>query len=102
MKQKSKYVIKVGGVDYSLISDEPYEYVIKIADFVNERVEKLKKQSTKMSNQMAAVLACINITDEYFKVKKTEDELIRNVVEYTDKIEKLELELAELKEKNNR
>ena len=100
MKQKSKYIIKIGDVDYSLISDEPYEYVIKIADFVNEKVDKLKKQSTKMSNQMAAVLACINITDEYFKLKRTEDELIRNVVEYTDKIEKLEMELAELKEKN--
>ncbi|MBE7027437.1 MAG: cell division protein ZapA [Ruminococcaceae bacterium] len=101
MKQKSKYAIKIGGLDYSLVSDEPYEYVIKIADFVNEKVEKLKKQSTKMSNQMALALACINITDEYFKVKKTEDELIRNVVEYTDKIEKLELELAALKEKYN-
>ena len=100
MKQKSKYVIKIGDVDYSLISDEPYEYVIKISDYVNEKVDKLKKQSTKMSNQMAAVLACINITDEYFKLKKTEDELIRNVVEYTDKIEKLEMEIAELKEKS--
>ena len=49
---------------------------------------------------MATVLSCINICDEYFKLKKTEDELIRNVVEYTDKIEKLEMEIAELKEKS--
>lgn len=101
VKQKSKYVIKIGDVEYSLISDEPYEYVLKIADYVNEKVDKIKKQSTKISNQMAAVLACVNITDEYFKLRKTEDELIKNVVEYTDKIEKLEIELAELKEKNN-
>ena len=99
MRQKSNYVIKIGDVDYSLISDEPYEYVMKIANFVDERVDKLKKQSSKMSNQMAAVMACINITDEYFKLKRTEDELIRNVVEYTDKIEKLEMEIAALKEK---
>ena len=66
---------------------------------VNEKVDKLKKQSSKMSNQMAAVLSCINIADEYFKLKKTEDELIKNVVEYTDKIEKLELELANLRGK---
>lgn len=101
MGQKSKYVIKIGDVDYSLISDESYDYVMKIANFVDEKVDKLKKQSSKMSNQMAAVMACINITDEYFKLKKTEDELIRNVVEYTDKIEKLEMEIAALKEKNN-
>ena len=101
MGQKSKYVIKIGDVDYSLISDESYEYVMKIVDFVDERIDKLKKQSSKMSNQMAAVMACINITDEYFKLKKTEDELIRNVVEYTDKIEKLEMEIAALKEKND-
>lgn len=101
MGQKSKYVVNIGDVEYSLISDEPYEYVKKIADFVNEKVVKLKKQSSAMSNQMAAVMTCINIADEYFRLKKTEDELIKNVVEYTDKIEKLELELADLKEKYN-
>ena len=101
MVQKSKYVIKIGDVDYTLISDEPYEYVMKITEFVNEKVDRFKKQSSKMSNQMAAVMSCINIADEYFKLKKTEDELIKNVVEYTDKIEKLEIELAALKEKNN-
>ena len=101
MKQKSKYVIKIGDIDYSIISDEPYEYVMKIAGFVDEKVDKFKKQSSKMSNQMAAILACINITDEYFKLKKTEDELIKNVIEYTDKIEKLELEIASLKENKN-
>jgi len=102
MSQKNKYVIKIGDVDYNLISDEPYEYVMKIAEYVDEKVDKLKKQSSKMSNQMAAVLSCINIADEYFKLKKTEDELIRNVVEYTDKIEKLELELSALKEKQGK
>lgn len=100
MENKSKYVVKIGDVDYQIVSDEPYDYVMKIAEFVNEKVDRLKKQSSKMSNQMAAVLSCINIADEYFKLKKTEDELIKNVVEYTDKIEKLEIELAALKEKN--
>lgn len=99
MGQKSKYLIKIGDVDYYLLSDEPYEYVMKVADYVNGKIDNLKKQSSKMSNQMATVLSCINITDEFFKLKKTEDELIKNVVEYTDKIEKLEMELAELKEK---
>lgn len=102
MSQKSKYVIKIGDVDYSIISDEPYEYVLKIADYVNEKVDNLKKQSTKISNQMAAVLSCINIADEYFKLKKTEDELIKNVVEYTDKIEKLEFELSALRQKQDK
>lgn len=99
MDKRVKYVIKIGDVDYTLVTDEPYEYVMKIADYVNEKVDKLKKQSSKMSNQMATVLSCINICDEYFKLKKTEDELIKNVVEYTDKIEKLELELSALKAK---
>lgn len=100
MDKKAKYVVKIGDVDYSILSDEPYEYVMKIADFVNERVDKIKKQSVRISTSMAAVLTAINITDDYFKLKRTEDELIKNVVEYTDKIEKLELEIESLKQRN--
>jgi cell division protein ZapA len=54
-------------------ADDP-RYVQKVADFVNEKIFNLQKKTNSVSSLNLAILAALNIADDYFKIKNKKKE----------------------------
>jgi cell division protein ZapA len=67
----AKLTIKVTiyGKEYSIRSNENPDYVAEVARFVDSKMVEVDRSGISSSPIQAAVLAAMNITDEYFKIR---------------------------------
>lgn len=65
----NKLRIKVGGMDYIIASDEDTEYIRKLGEELNAKLDEIMKTNSYLSTSMAAVLAALDYCD---KAQKTE------------------------------
>lgn len=94
---RNKLAVKIANKTYTLVSENSREYMLEVSDFVDQQIKKIKDMSPCMSAEMVAVLAALNITDEYIKNKKIYDEANDKIIEYTKKLEELQAEVDRLK-----
>ena len=70
-----RYVdVKIMGQKFTMMSDEPEEYLFKVANYVNKKIEEMQSRTTTVGVSNLAILAALNIADDYFHSK---DELER-------------------------
>lgn len=87
MAGKNSVEVIIDGKVYHLGGYESEEYMQKIANFVNNKLEEVKKLESYPyhSIELRHVLMYINLGDEYFKArKKTED--LQEEVEMKDRL----------------
>ena len=67
-----KPVVEVNILEQKLLgkSQEGEEYVKRVADYLNSKIEEVKKNSKAVSTLNVALLAAMNITDDYFEAKE--------------------------------
>ncbi|HZX20970.1 MAG TPA: cell division protein ZapA [Clostridia bacterium] len=103
MGQKNKVIVKIHGQEYSVVGAEPKEYLLKVSSFVDDEMETIAKVNTKLSTSMIAVLTCINIADQYLKMKDHLDEIEKGVQQPRQEISELEKHIETLhNELNNK
>ena len=115
MSIKNDVEVIINGKVYRLSGYESEEYLQKIASYINNKINSFAEQEsyTRLNPEMKNTLLCINLADDYFKVKKQADS-IENTSESIDrqlydvkhelagarlKIDTLEKEITMLKEK---
>lgn len=115
MAIKNDVEVIINGKVYRLSGYESEEYLQKIASYINNKINSFAEQEsyTRLNPEMKNTLLCINLADDYFKVKKQADS-IENTSESRDrqlydvkheladarlKIDTLEKELTMLKKK---
>jgi cell division protein ZapA (FtsZ GTPase activity inhibitor) len=74
------------GREYSIRGHGNKQYVQKLADFIMERAEAIREQSTVVSTLDLVILTLLNITDEMFQSKRTKEKTIRELEEKTDRL----------------
>lgn len=81
-------IIKVNilGEDYPIRSSSDPEYIKRVAAFVNEKMEGIRKSVSGMDAKKIAILAALNIADEYFRLQNKNE---KSVEELGHKIVKL-------------
>ena len=95
MNNNKNKVIKVNilGQDYFVRSTAKVNYFKEIANYVNEKMDEVTSTGVDSNTQQLkiAVLACMNIADEFISFKKENDELINqiqtkssSIIEYID------------------
>ena len=74
MRKKNDIEVLIVGTRYTLCGYESSEYMLRIASYINEKLEEITKNTDPrlMDNETRNVLLHINIADDYFK------ELARN------------------------
>ncbi len=73
---KSTIRVNIFGKEYSIRSNENTEYVAEVARFVDSKMIEVDRSIASSNPVQVAVLAAMNITDEFFSErKKTEDNL---------------------------
>ena len=82
--------------DYLALPAEDAGYTEKVAAHVDEKVREVL-EGARVSLVDGAVLAAVNIADEYFKEVEAAENLRRQLKEYLEEATKLKLELSEAK-----
>ncbi len=80
--ERKKIRVRIGGVEYTLLSTEQPDYVYKIAYLVDKKMTEIMNENSNLNSAMASLLTAINIADEYYKDKGDSDKLREQVVEY--------------------
>jgi len=77
MNENSNVSVNIFGSTYDIKGSEQREYILKIANYVDENMTRISKHYTQYSSVMMAVLAAVQITDELYKKDEVIDEMQR-------------------------
>lgn len=62
---------------YTLKGDASPEYLMMVAQYVDKQMRQAVARNAKLSITKAAVLAAINIADEYYKLQEDYNNLVK-------------------------
>lgn len=92
---KNKVTVTIAGQEYTLVGTEDEAYVRRVAAHVDAQVRQV--QAGGMSLTDSAMLAAINIADEYLKQQEIAENLRRQIKEELEESAKVKAELSESK-----
>ncbi|MBE6728170.1 MAG: cell division protein ZapA [Ruminococcaceae bacterium] len=75
----NKIRLTVGGISYSVYSEDSEEYVREIGRELEHKMDKLAKNNPFLSTTMVAVLAALDATDALKKAEAQNNELINEI-----------------------
>lgn len=103
--ENKRVEVKINNVEYTLVTNEPEEYVQRVALLVNKRMAQIKEGNKQLSTAMTAVLTSINIADELLKNESVLDNIRVELKRYMEEaqtsgeaLEAKKLEVEKLKE----
>lgn len=94
---KNKVTVTIDDQEYTLVASEDAAYMKKVAAHVDSKIAEVR-QGGKVSSVDAAVLAALNIADEYFKSLDAAENLRLQIKESLEENKKLDLELSKAKQ----
>ena len=116
MSSKTSAKVLIGGKIYELSGFESEEYLQKVAAHINSKINEIDESDVtrRMAQEMKAIMIELNLADDYFKTKKTADnlevdlqekekelyDLRHDLVTAQMKTESLEKTIAKLQEEN--
>ena len=89
--ESNKVKIRIYGQEYTIIGERSEEEIIKIAQYVDEKMHFIGRSSMLGSTTSLAVLSAVNIADEYFaqtdeleRLKSLNSQLEADAKKYVD------------------
>lgn len=92
----NRVTVLIAGQEYTLVAPEDASYVQKVAHHVDSKIAELDSAANG-SVVNAAILAAVNISDEYFKEVDAGESLRHQVKECLEESAQLKRELSEAK-----
>jgi cell division protein ZapA len=77
----TRTVVSIMGQEFRIRGSEPEEYIRQLASFVDKKMRQIAQKHPNLSLTKVAVLAAINIADEYHKLQEDYDTLVRLIEE---------------------
>ena len=93
---KHKIAVSIAGEEYTMVAEEGEEYVKRCAALVDKQVRELMEQ-IHLGRSDAAVLAAMNLADQFLKEQEASENLRRQIKEGLDENAKLKNDLSEAK-----
>jgi len=87
--EKIRVNVSILGKEYSIVSRVDPEYIKKAADYLDMKMREVSQTYPNITEEKIAVLAALNITDELFQARDTEQsdgEIENRIVELTRKL----------------
>ena len=92
---KNKVVVTIADRDYTMVAVEDENYVRKCAAHVDQQLREIANR--RISQADAAVLAAMNIADQYFREQDAAENLRRQIKDNLEEVNQLKMELSEAK-----
>ncbi len=71
--------VTIFGNTYTIQGDAPAEYITQLAAYVNEKMEDVQRNISSGSPLQIAILAALNIADEYFQVRDMKSSMTADI-----------------------
>jgi cell division protein ZapA len=81
--------VRIFGKEYPIASDQNPEYVRMLAAYVDEKMAEVSGGSETATASRVAVLAALNIADEYMRLKNEKEKFISLVEGRVSKVIKM-------------
>lgn len=94
---QNKVTVTINGQEYNLVAAEDAAYMTKVAGHVDEKIQEVR-ESGKISASDAAVLAALNIADEYFKSLEAAENLRVQIKGFLEESADLKNQLSKAKQ----
>ncbi len=70
LEQVNKVKVDIFGQTYTIRGDAPPEYILKLADYVNKKMEDVSNSNVSSNPTQIAILVALNIADEYHQLQE--------------------------------
>lgn len=80
----NKVRIRIGGMDYSLTTDDEIEYIRSLGDEVDELMTSIMREHSRLSMTQAAVLCALQFADEKNKIANATVSLRNEIQAYME------------------
>jgi len=80
--------VNIFGNDYTVKTDADAEYIQKIASYVDEKMGEIVRTTKTVSTLNVAILAALNIADDFFKEMQKRQERVAEVENRSEEIVK--------------
>ncbi len=93
---KQKITVSIAGQEYTMVAEEDETYVQRCAAMVDSQVREVMG-GARLGLSDAAVLAAMNIADQFYREQDASENLRRQIKDGLDENAKLKMELSEAK-----
>ncbi len=76
-KPFTRVTVEIFGEEYHLKSQDDAEYIKEIAAMVDKKMRNVAGRTNSLSDSRIGVLTALDFADEYSKLKKDYDELVK-------------------------
>ncbi|MFZ1036321.1 MAG: cell division protein ZapA [Smithella sp.] len=83
---KNSYNIRILGQEISVLSDSEDEQVAEVVQFLNKKMEEILRSGNGLKNLNVAILAALNISEEFLKLKGINRELCDQLESRSEKL----------------
>lgn len=77
MYEKSVITVQIFGKEYPIASDQNREYVQKLAEYVDKKMNEISAGGEAFALGKIAVQACLNIADDLMRARNEKERLVR-------------------------
>lgn len=75
--EKNRVTVNIYGKTYTVRGNAPAEWIAKVANYVDQKMRDIAGRHVYLDTTKIAVLAALNLADEYFRLKKEYEELLQ-------------------------
>ena len=93
---KQKITVSIAGQEYTMVAEADEAYVQRCAAMVDSQVREVMG-GARLGLSDAAVLAAMNIADQFYREQDASENLRRQIKDGLDENAKLKMELSEAK-----
>ena len=79
MATKKALDVEILGQKFTITSDAEEDYMIKVAGYVDGKMQELLRASKPVAKSNVAMLAALNIADEYHRLKDTHEAILNRL-----------------------
>lgn len=76
---ENKVKVQIFGATYSIQGEADTDYIIRLADYVNEKMKEVGGNLQTGNQLQVAILAALNIADEYFQMREIKRHLVSDL-----------------------
>lgn len=83
---KKCFHVKILGQELSVLSDSENEHVTTVIEYVRNKVEEIGKHPNNYNTLDVAILAALNIADDYMKLRNIEENIYNQLESRSEKL----------------
>ena len=78
--------VEILGQKLTIISDADESYMLKVAGYVDDKMQALSKAQKPVNKSNIAMLAALNIADEYHRLKESHETILNRLNQLSKKL----------------